>query len=242
MYNTDQILLEKQYTSIVENKYGVGGRSITKAQLVDIIKDAEAAHKGTNFFSVTQVTRENTKVAPTPVFVLPGLKTNNGKTYYAKVSQVNGQIGYDYANAVNKQREREGKAADFVAKASNYQEVENSTALQRKGEQLYVRYRPIQSATDFKPVYVKATADAPTGPNQFAIVDKAEVQQYKASRPDTGAYQGIDTGIEARTLSLDSIAAITIGRQSYTISDLDPVRSAIYQAANRPAPQNTQVV
>jgi hypothetical protein len=241
MYNTDQILLEKQYTAIIENKYGIGGSSITKAELIDIIMNTEAAHKGTNFFSVTQITRENTKVAPVPVFVLPGLKTNNGKTYYAKVSQVNGQIGYDYAGAVNRQREREGKETDFTAKPSTYQEVEGSTALQRKGDQMYMRYRPMQVASEFKPVYVKATAESPTGPNQFTIVDKAEVQQYKAVSTNAGAYQGLNTGVDVRTLSIDSIAAITIGRQSYVIRDLDPVRAAIYQTANRPAPQPVPV-
>jgi hypothetical protein len=108
MYNTDQLILEKMYKQIIqENRFGQGGSRITKAELVSIIKDVEQNHKGTNFFGVTQITRENTKVSPVPVFVLPGLKTNKGRTYFAKVSQVNGQIGYDYAAAVNRQREKE---------------------------------------------------------------------------------------------------------------------------------------
>lgn len=237
MFNTDQILLEKIYNTVLENKFGTGGRQITKAQLVDIIKNTEAAHKGTNFFGVTQITRENTRVAPTPAFTLPGLKTNKGKTYYAKVSQVNGQFGYDYTSAVNRQREREGKAADFQSKPSGYEPVEGSTALQSKGDQLYARYRPMQVAAGFKPVYVKATQDNPTTSEHFTPVDKTEVQEFKPPRGDTGSYQGVDTGVEVRTLSLDSIAAITIGGESYTISDLDPVRAAIFQAANRPQPQ-----
>jgi len=238
MYNTDQLILEKCYLEKVlkEDRYGSGGQRITKAQLVDIIKDIEASHKGTNFFGVTQVTRENTKVAPVPAFVLTGLKTNKGKTYFAKVSQVNGQVGYDYTAAVNRQREREGKETDFKAKASVYDAVPGSTALQRKGDQIYIRYRPLQVATGFSPVYVKAVSENPVRPNQFTVVPKADVSQYKASIPETGFYQGVDTGVEARVISLDSVAAMTIGGQSYTISDLDPIRQSIYQVASAPVP------
>jgi len=239
MYNKDRISLEEQYKKIVEGQFGVGGESITKVQLIDKIKEAEASHKGTNFFSVTQVTKETTNKAPVPSFVLPGLK--NGKTYFAKVSQVNVQVGYDYSNSVNKQREREGKVTDFVAKPSIYTSMTDSNVLVTKDEQVYIRYRPIQVSASSKPVLIKAIVESPTTPNDFAVVSKQEVDQYKGSSIKAGSYQGVADGVEVRTISLDSVVSANIAGKSYVISDLDPLRKSIYQASTGPAPAQLPV-
>lgn len=225
----------KIFQLYTEMAYGIAPTAdtqqrITAAQLVDLIKEIEASHRGTNFFAVSQVTREATNKAPTPVFVLQGLKY--GRCHYAKVSQVNGQIGFNYSNAVNKQRETEGKAADFVAKPSKYQPVEGSTAFEQLDGQLYLRYRPISTARSFTPTYVKA-ADA--NATQFEVVPADEVKQYKvASTP--GVYQGLDKAVEIRKISLASIAAINIGGKDYVITDQDSTRSAIYKASGAPMP------
>jgi len=227
MINKDQALLTERYTRILEGQYGIGGTPVTKSQLVQLIKDAEAAHKGTNFFSITQVTKEQTNKAPLPSFVLPGLK--NGKTYFAKITQVNVQVGYDYEAAANRELEKQGKEANFVAQPSLYAPVDGSKVLGTRNGQLYIRYRPMKTATEFKPVYVKAQKDNPTSPSDFAVTQKTEVQQYKG--PSTSS----QSLVEVRSVSLDSIAAATIGGKSYVVSDLDPVRSAIYQAGSGPA-------
>jgi len=234
MMNKDSVSLQEQYKKIVEGQFGTGGRTVTKAQLVDVIKAAEASHKGTNFFSVTQVTKETTNKADSPVFTLPGLK--NGKTYFAKVTRVNVLVGYDYQSRVNKQREREGKEGGFVAQASSYTPVPDSNVLVAKGEQLYVRYSPMQTSATIKPVYVKAENDNPTTATDFTVTSKQEVEKYKSARVKSGQYQGVDDSVEVRTISLDSIVSANIAGSAYTVSDLDPVRKAIFQAASREEP------
>jgi len=42
--------------------------------------------------------------------------------------------------------------------------------------------------------------------------------------------------VEVRTISLDSIVSANIAGSAYTVSDLDPVRKAIFQAASREEP------
>lgn len=228
MINKDMALLTERYTRILEGQYGIGGAPITKAQLVQLIKDTEANRKGANFFSVTQVTKETTNKAPLPAFVLPGLK--NGKTYFAKISQVNIQVGYDYEAARNKELTSQGKTADFVAQPSIYTPVDGSKILGEKGGQIYIRYRPMSTATEFKPVVVKATRDNPTAASDFTVTTKDEVKQYKSGAAAS------TTSVEVRTISLDSVVAANIAGRAYVVTDLDPVRKAIYTAGNAPKP------
>ena len=226
MINKDTALLTERYTKILEGKYGVGGTPITKAELIDLIKTAEATHKGTNFFSVTQVTKETTNKAPLPSFTLPGLK--NGKAYFAKVSQVNIQVGYDYQAARNRELEKQGKATDFVAQPSIYTPVGDSRILGERGGQIYIRYRPMSTSAEYTPVRVKAVNENPTNSADFTVTTKDEVKRYKS------ASTAPSTGVEVRTISIDSVAAANIAGKAYVISDLDPIRSAIYQASSLP--------
>ena len=223
------------FTLYTEMAYGIspthaGQGSITRQQLIDLLKQAEAQHRGTNFFSVSQVTKETTNKAPVPKFSLGGLKY--GATWFAKVSQVNGQIGFDYTAAVNRQREKEGNATDFVATASTYNAVEGSRCLQEKEGQLYLYYRPMSVAKAFAPVYVKAADDTASS---FEVIPKDQVTPYKAAmRP--GVYQGLEQGVEVRKISVDSIAAINIAGKDYVITDLDDTRKKIYAVSGAPKP------
>jgi hypothetical protein len=237
MKNKDHILLERVYN---EMAYGISSTpekqgNITKSELINIIKEVEQKHKGTNFFSVTQVTRESSNKAPSPSFVLPGLK--HGKAYFAKVSQVNGQIGFDYTAAVNRQREREGKTTDFVAQKSVYDDVEGSTSLRQKEGQIYLRYLPVAISASFSPVLVKANKENPNSSSDFEVTNKDEVSQYKSPSKGSASYQGVEKGIEPRIISIDSIAAININGTDYFITDLDSVRKSIYEVAGAPKPQ-----
>jgi len=215
--------------------FGIADRAedqnfITQSDLVDLILNIEQNHRGTNFFGVSQVTKENTRKAPFPVFTLSGLK--HGKTYFAKVSQVNGEIGFNYPNAVNKQREAEGKPADFIAKRSIYDKIEGSNALLQKDGQIYLRYMPIGVSRRFSPTTVVATNSQAT---QFEKVSSDVVAPYKYANK-TGHYQGLTKGVEIRIIVISSIAAIKIGGKEYVISDLDSMRKAIYTAADAPKP------
>jgi hypothetical protein len=213
-----------------EMAYGIASdpakqQYITRDQLMDLIINAENMKPGTNFFSLTQITKAATRKAPFPKFVLSGLK--DGSTFFAKVSQVNGMIGADYGSGVNTRREKEGKAADFVPQASQYDAVEGSKAIQTSGGNAYFYYTPRNVAADFKPVYVRAIDPAGT---EFKVVDRTEVEPYTSQSAGAGAYQGLEKGLEVRKVSVDSIAAINIAGDEYIISDLDPVRKKIWTA------------
>jgi hypothetical protein len=204
--------------------------TITRAELIDLIKQLDAARGGgTNFFSVTQVTpARSNKIPNYEPFVMSGLK--QGKTYIAKVAQVNGIYNQDYQGKVNQLRAAEGKPQDFVARASSYNAVEGTRALGEKGGQLYLRLKPISNARSFAPQILRKNGDA------FEPVDKAEVEQYLIKN-NPGAYQGLEQSAEQfRMLSIDSIAAININGRDYVISDLDQMRKDIWKASGAPMP------
>lgn len=222
------------YNLYTEMAFGVAKtpqaqHSITQQGLVDLTKQLKANRPGTNFFSVTQVTRENTnKIPDVNPFILSGLKI--GKTYLAKVSQINGMYGHSYTAEVNRQREREGAAADFVAKPSKYSAVEGTDAFVELNGQLYLRYKPIAVARSFRPALLKNN-----GGNDFEVVDKEQYAQY-INRVNPGAYQGLQQGVEIRVVSLASIVAINIAGRDYAISDADEMRVAAWQASGAPMP------
>lgn len=201
--------------------------TITRAQLIEVVKAAEASHPGALFFSLTQVTKEQTNKAPLPQFVLSGLK--NGKTYFAKVSQVSGQVGFDYTAAVNRGLAKEGRDTDFEAQYTGYDKIEGSDVIFVKDGLLYLYYRPLGTAKAFSPQYAcAADADA----QHFKIVSKEEVSEYKSKSTSSSDIPKP----EVRRISIDSIAAINIGGAEYVISDLDPVRRMVWLTSGAPKP------
>jgi hypothetical protein len=209
-----------------------GQHRITQQELVDITKQLQTKRgAGTNFFSLTQITKESTnKIPGFNPFVLTGLK--NGKSYIGKVSQVNGMYGHNYEEEVNRQREREGGVADFVAKQTKYEPVEGTNAFVMLDGLMYLRYKPRSVARSFKPVLLKNTGND----TSFEILDKQQAQQY-IKRVDPGTYQGLEKGAEIRKVSLASIAAININGKDYVITDLDPMRKAMWQTSGAPMPE-----
>jgi hypothetical protein len=204
--------------------------TITRAELVDLIKQLDAARGGgTNFFSVTQVTpARSNKIPNFAPFVMSGLK--HGKTYLAKVAQVNGVYNQDYQDKVNELRAAEGKPQDFVARASIYNPVEGTRALVEKDGQLYLRLKPLSNARSFAPQILRKVD------NDYEKIDKAQVDNY-LTKGDPGAYQGLEQSAEQfRMLSLDSIAAININGKDHVISDLDQMRKDIWKASGAPMP------
>jgi hypothetical protein len=229
--NTDSTNI---YNLYIEMAFGIAQtpqsqHSITQQGLVDLTKQLKTSHPGNNFFSVTQVTRENTNKIPniTP-FVLTGLKVS--KTYLVKVSQLNGMYGHSYSVEVNKQREREGAEANFVAKDSKYKSIPDTDAFVELDGQLYLRYKPIAVADSFKPVLLKNN-----GNDDFEVVDKADYEQY-INRINPGVYQGLQTGVQIRNISLASIVAININDKDYVISDADETRISAWKASGAPMP------
>jgi hypothetical protein len=239
MKRTDKDLIAEAYRPIYEMAFGIAPdasaqKSITQEELMQLIKDTETNRPGTNFISVTQVTKEASNKAPYPPFVLPGLK--NGKSYFAKVSQVNGEIGSNYGEKMRRQQTQQGMEADFVAKASPYNSVEGSPSLREKDGQYYIQYYPRSVAKKFAPVIVKANKDKPTSEADFEVTSKADVAQYKGpARPP----QQVE--VTTRVVSLASIAAAKINKQEYVITDIDPIRKAIWEISGAPMPEEETV-
>lgn len=207
------------FEQLVEMAYGLGesAQPITKRKLLELLSSLD--EHGAVMMSLTQITKETTRVAPFKSFILPGLK--NGKTYFAKVSQVNGVIGFDYAGNVNKQREREGKETDFVPDPSIYNKLTKS--VNELDGQLYLYYRPLQSRSEHPPVYVKMNDQ-----ERFEIVPKEEVLKYKTPVAPGSGKQQVDAAIEVRKVSFDSIASINVRGQEYKVTDLDHIRKQIF--------------
>lgn len=236
MRTNDQFLLEQAYTKILERQFGIANPTkgetqsrITKNELVRKIIEHEQAHPGTSFLSLTQITLERTKVVPQGIrFILPGLK--NGETNFAKVSQLGCRIGLDYGAEENRAREKIGLSTDFVPQASIYTKAEGSKAVESLDGQLYLYYRPGKLSKDFPPVIVKAVNPNPSTPNDFEIVSREYVNQFKSPPRPSNRMTTV------RKVSIDGIAAIKISGQNYIITDLDPIRRAIYEAAGAPMP------
>jgi hypothetical protein len=235
MKDKDTILLEQVYANIQEMAFGVAGQGetqerISKDQLIDIIGAAEAERPGTNFIGVTQITKESTnKPVPDPTkpargqdplypaFELPGLK--HGKTYFAKVTQLGGQTGQDYERSVQKATgDQTFQSGSFK---SGMTRVGDSKVILQKPEGYYIQIFPTSISKDFDPVYV--SQDDTGG---FQTVAKQDVQKWKKQ------YGG--SPVTTRTVSIHSIAAISINGKQYAIEDLDPVRQAIYDVSGAP--------
>ena len=234
MKRTDKDLIAEAYKPIFEMAFGVAEdpsvqKSITQEQLKDLIIQTEQNRPGTNFISVTQVTKETTNKAPYPPFVLPGLK--GGKTYFAKVTQINGEIGSNYGDKMRRQQTAQGMTPDFVTQKSAYEEVEGSVSLRQKDGQFYIQYFPRSISKKSAPILVKATKDNPASSGDFVVTNRADVAQYKGP---PRAPQQIE--VTTRTVSLASIAAIKINKNEYVISDLDPIRKAIWEISGAPMP------
>lgn len=205
---------------LLEMAYGLGpnSQSITQGQLVSLLLALDK--KGAAPFSLTQITKQATRKAPYPKFKLTGLK--DGNTYFGKVSQVNGMTETDYEANVNTQRMKEEKPADFKSE-KGWGEHLTKSVIELEGR-LYLMYRPLASRPTFAPVYVVAKDDQGS---DFEVISSMEVDKYKSPTPEF-TKQGVESKIEIRKISIDGIAAIKVGGEEYTISDLDPVRKAIF--------------
>jgi len=237
MRTNDQILIESAYRSVCEMAFGVAGQGesqehISRDQLIDVIGQAEAERPGVTFIGITQVTKENTKKpvadpstpsrgqAPIyPVFELPGLL--KPKTYFAKVSQIGGHIGHDYEGNVQKATgDTSFTSGGFK---SGMTRTGDSKAVVEKQDGYYLYYKPTRIAKSFDPVIVHQ--DSAGG---FQSIDRQTVSQWKSPpRPSPG-------GVVVRTVSFNSIVAISINGKQYIIDDLDPVRAAIYKVSGAP--------
>lgn len=166
---------------------------VTQTELTEILKEVNHAMPAT-FIASTNVD-------------MP--KTNN--EYYDRITKLqksNVFIKFDYANAVNKQRIKEGKEADFVPKARKWGvHVGNSPLIEHKGE-YYLEARYLHNEPK-----VEYLLDGKT-----PIEKDMFIQYLKEDKVSTT--QDLEKEIVMRTIKMVNIREITISGTRYVRSDL----------------------
>lgn len=198
------------YIYLTEMAYGMGADStpITKDALLQIIKDFDKSDVGTRPISFTSVTN--------PVYRKTGFPY---KALY-KVGQTAGMLGTDYSGNVNRQREREGKPADFAAQQSSTikEWISPSIGITHKGN-VVIKYRPLAPSPSF---WVVQNNDG-----TFVEVSKEEALKYIT--PTAGApNQGVEKEISYRTYGIDKLVAVNFLKNEYMVSDADPTRLEVF--------------
>lgn len=126
-----------------------------------------------------------------------------------KVSTQHGQIGVNYSNCVNNQREREGVNPDFSPQEHAYADSVSDTPLMknRKDGTLYVAFKREEAKHTNKSVYL---ADGKP-------VGYSEVANYlPVPRSDSGS-QGTDKAVVWMTPKVASIIELRMGGEVYKV-------------------------
>lgn len=166
-----------------------------------------------NLQSALQTTK-GAKIVSLVTVTIPDLKVNTNtlcKFDYEllKVSYINGIINFNYAAAVNKQREREGKEADFVPSPRKWgTRLKDSPFIShvlKTGEhKLYLEVKIEKSINHI--YYI---------PSIKKIISDNEVKPYLREKPESK--QDVEKEIVLRDYNVANIAAITVDGQGYFI-------------------------
>lgn len=194
-------------------------KAITQDEAVELFNALD--NRGMVPVSVTYCGKYASRKADSEKFTLPGYSGKGGEAYFAKFSQINGNLGLNYEDKVNRQREKEGVTPDFVAEASAYDY--ESKAIRSKGDQKYLYYFPRFDGDEN--YYVKKEG------GKFETVEFDDVSKFVTPRAESASNkQGIEKTVDLKTISLGSIVAFTLDKQAYVISDIDSVRREIIEA------------
>lgn len=176
---------------------------------------------------------ENTGSIPISVTVVgwykPKKRANPGVDVY-KVSQMNGMIDADYEKSVNRQREREGKVADFERRPSKYDYVSPAfRSLKSDPSKIYLAIQPTPGMKG-KSQYV--AVDQTSGNTQVISLDQAMEWAYvtKYNPQATAQSQGLEKQREYRIIKLENIAGVTIKGDELMVDTLTPGQQAALQA------------
>lgn len=162
-------------------------KKIDKSELISML----ASVVGSTF--VTIVTETEPKLVGGKSCPLHGVK---------KRSKVNGTVGFNYTNAVNNQRAREGSEKDFVAEDRKWGMRMDKTPLVVHKDKYYLEVKV--EKTD-SPEY---TLNGKSIPNE-------EVKQYIPAKGESR--QELDKEIILRDYSLDSIREIKINKGEFCL-------------------------
>ena len=124
-----------------------------------------------------------------------------------KVSRVNGMIGWVYANAVNRQREREGKTDDFTAHPRPWgQRLAGTPLVENKGK--YYLELKVEKSLDHRFEDVNG--------NVMSDSDIAAAKKF--FKPKSASRQGVDKEIILRDYAIGKILSITYKGTCYLVT------------------------
>lgn len=169
--------------------------TVTRAQLVEALRAQTGA---ASFCSIIACT------------IPPMNKTNN--PYHGrcrKIARVNGIINWRYENAVNNQRVREEKAADFEALPRSWGTRLQGEPFVQHNEKLYIELK------------VSASVEHYYETHDGLRLDTATVESYlRERRPQTR--QGLEREVILRDYALDSIRELHAYGNEYVIVEDAP--------------------
>jgi len=161
-------------------------------QTVSVLKTHEKianelqAVKGTRIVTITMKSE--------PKLVKP--KSNPLAGRVVKFQAINGVAGFDYQAAVNRRREKEGKAADFTSSPSWFEHIGGCLVRHKKTGQLYA-YLMVRSQTP--PAYYLD--------NQR--IQLSDIREYLYfPKKSTPKKQGLEQPVKFLTIKLENIQAI----------------------------------
>jgi hypothetical protein len=131
-----------------------------------------------------------------------------------KISYISCMINFNYANAVNNQREREGKEADFVPQKPKWGSDLDDTPfrshiLAKTGEhKLYLKVR-ITKSIDY--IYYQ--------PSKKKIFENRIVELFLRKKNSSKEYQDLEKEIIVRTYDVKHIICVVIDKQGYIIKE-----------------------
>lgn len=171
---------------------------IAKKRLTKLLLDT--AQRGVTYVSLTTVTH--------------CINKPNHNIY--KVAQINGSINTIYQNAVNNQRIREGKKANFKALPRTWGKHITRGVISHV-DQKYLQLIVNNSACE---IYVHLHPRL-----GLRKITKSRIQHLLPKRQKTR--QGLKEEKIVRNYSIESIAAISLNKNEFQIKDLEPIRKTV---------------
>lgn len=148
--------------------------------------------KGATFATLITLTDPNLK------------KTGNNLGKVEKVSRVNVTLAFNYENAVNRQREREGAEKDFEAAPRQWGKKIHPMLVEHKGK-----------------IYLEAKVERSLG-HHYQDENGKEIpeEMVKPFLPakSSSSRQGTEKEIPVRDYALDSIVSVAIAGEEYVIA------------------------
>lgn len=168
-------------------------KNITKAELIEMLKNWNFGAQPVSLQYVTE----------------PKL-TKEGKTKFGdvvKIANVGGMVGYVYENSVNNQLEREGKEREFMSQPLWKGKGKRlSTALSTHTEtgKFYLTYKAQQT---FRALHFDTALN---------FIPSAVIKQYFPAS-DPAKYQGTETAIYHREISIDNVKRLKFRKTTYVV-------------------------